>query len=228
MQSNQLVNFANEFDFLPDLARVAGAAAVPGPPCPGKALGAAGALLPFPFPFPVPCPRPAAPLPRPAARAVPACPRARSPAQGRPRARCCRCRQVGVTLGPALAPAARSAVRESRGAALRSTLSPHGRRDGGTGPRRRGDPGHQVSPGCGDRERPEPPPQPRAGGSGSPSASGAPQRGTSTECQFPLVRPPEPPRTPHRDNPGGCASARPRERLSPRSACILGVSAVHC
>lgn len=224
MQSNQLVNFANEFDFLPDLARVAAAAAVPGPPCPGKALGAAGALLPFPFPFPVPCPRPAAPLPRPAARAVPAGPRARSPAQGRPRARCCRCRQVGVTLGPALAPAARSAVRESRGAALRSTLSPHGRRDGGTG----AIPATRCPLGAGTESAPSPRRSPGQGEAGPRAHQGLPSAEPPAKCQFPLVRPPEPPRTPHRDNPGGCASARPRERLSPRSACILGVSAVHC
>lgn len=122
MQSNQLVNFANEFDFLPDLARVAAAAVLrrqPGPPpARAKALGAAGAAA-APFPFPAPQSRPAAPLPP--ARGTGLSrrgPRARSPAQGRPRARCCRCWQVGVTLGPGLAPAARSTVRESRGAAL--------------------------------------------------------------------------------------------------------------
>lgn len=65
MQSNQLVNFANEFDFLPDLARVAAAAVLwrqPGPPAArAEALGAAGAAG---APFPSPLPSPAVPGPR--------------------------------------------------------------------------------------------------------------------------------------------------------------------
>lgn len=142
MQSNQLVNFANEFDFLPDLARVAAAAVLwrqPGPPA-----ARAGRSVRRGPPGPLSLSRSPAPL-SPARGSG----RARSPAQGRPRARCSRRRQVGVTLGPALAPAARSAVRESRGAALRSALSPRSRGDGGTGLLRQGSPCHSCPLGPG-------------------------------------------------------------------------------
>lgn len=197
MQSNQLVNFANEFDFLPDLARVAAAAVLrrqPGPPAArAKALGAAGAAAaPLPFPLPCPAARPRRAAPRCPARGLGRSrrgPRARSPAQGRPRARCSRRRQVGVTLGPALAPAARSAVRESRGAALRSALRPQSRGRCGTGAAIPGQ-SHRKSLGCGDRERPEPPPrrsaapQPEAG-EAVPSRLGAPQRGTPNQKSAP-------------------------------------------
>lgn len=189
MQSNQLVNFANEFDFLPDLARVAAAAVLrrqPGPPAArAKALGAAGAAAaPLPFPLPCPAARPRRAAPRCPARGLGRSrrgPRTRSPAQGRPRARCSRRWQVGVTLGPALAPAARSAVRESRGAALRSALRPQSCGRCGTGAAIPGQ-SHRKSLGCGDRERPEPTPrrsaapQPEAGGSSPERIRGSPAR----------------------------------------------------
>lgn len=91
MQSNQLVNFANEFDFLPDLARVAAAEVLRRWPGMGiaqaKALAAAGgakapALSPHPPRVLHRCPRPTG------RRGLGGRPRPRSPAQGRPRARC--------------------------------------------------------------------------------------------------------------------------------------------
>lgn len=136
MQSNQLVNFANEFDFLPDLARVAAAEVLRRWPGMGiaqaKALAAAGdasapALSPPPPTPPAFCT--AALGPRDGA--VWAAGRGRAAPRGAGRGRGASRRwQVGVTLGPSLAPAARSAVREPRGAAAPRSAQRPPRRSG--------------------------------------------------------------------------------------------------
>lgn len=106
--------------------------------------------------------------------------------------------QVGVTLGPGLAPTARSALREPRGAAaLRSAQRPPGLVTG-----YRGAPSHQTSPAYGDRARPEPTrrisvaPQPQPWGERVPERVRCSPAQLHTESQCPSVRGSEQPRSP--------------------------------